>query len=211
MSNYSQGKLARDITVGIASNQKASDAFKEVVLRVWRASNSPDAQPDKLCPVESIETMYMRELRIRDMVGLPRPGGVNSSQTLNLSSTQTQGESQSQTQTQTALGMRSSVNVSSSTSLTGMFGRTSTRNLAIENNENVLSGTASIPNGNTVLSKNNSSSRLDQIPLGEQLHTPFNARELLWNGQSILWDLFSEITFLMVWASHDEGMSPKYS
>ena len=145
---------------------------------MWRASNSPDAQPDKLCPIESIETMYMRELRIRDMVGLPRPGGVNSSQTLNLSTTQAES--------QPSLGLRSSVNVSSSTSLSGIFGRTSTRNLAIENNENVLSGTTNIPNGNAVLTKNNSASRLDQIPLGEQLHTPFNARELLWNGQSIL-------------------------
>jgi hypothetical protein len=28
--------------------------------------------------------------------------------------------------------------------------------------------------------------RLDETPLGQQLHTPFNTKELLWNGQPIM-------------------------
>lgn len=177
---FQQGKQGKDVTIGIAANQKASDVFKEVVLRVWRASNSPDAQPDKLCAVESIETLYVREMRIRNMVGLSRPG-VNSSQTLNLSTTQ-QGSRLALGGTG-ALGVGSSINVASSVSLSGIFGRTSTRNLNIENGENVLSGTANIPTGR--VPKGSTAPRLDQVPLGEQLHTPFNARELMWNGQSM--------------------------
>ena len=37
----------KKITIGTATNQRATDVFKEVVLRVWRASNSPDAIPNK--------------------------------------------------------------------------------------------------------------------------------------------------------------------
>jgi hypothetical protein len=153
-----------------------------VVLRVWRASNSPDAQPDKLCAVESIETLYVREMRIRNMVGLSRPG-VNSSQTLNLSTTQ-QGSRLALGSTG-ALGVGSSINVASSVSLSGIFGRTSMRNLTIDNGENVLNGTANIPTGRVPSGKGSTAPRLDQVPLGEQLHTPFNARELMWNGQSM--------------------------
>lgn len=153
-----------------------------MVLRVWRASNSPDAQPDKLCAVESIETLYVREMRIRNMVGLSRPG-VNSSQTLNLSTTQ-QGSRLALGGTG-MVGVGSSINVASSVSLSGIFGRTSTRNLNIENGESVLNGTANIPTGRAPTGKGSTAPRLDQVPLGEQLHTPFNARELMWNGQSM--------------------------
>jgi hypothetical protein len=164
------------------------DVFKEVVLRVWRASNSPDAIPDKLCPDESIEMLYVREMRIRDMLGLPCPFGANGEKTLNLTGTHSGLKAalgQSGTHTPGAaggLGLRNSLNVSGSISLAGLFGRTSTRNLALENGDTVLNTTAS--NGNTPLTKSASTSRLDQVPLGEQLHTPFNARELMWNAQA---------------------------
>ena len=189
---YIQGKGGKDITIGIASNQKAMDVFKEVVLRVWRASNSPDAIQDKLCPDESIEMQYIREMRIRDMLGLPRPFGVNGEKTLNLTGTHSglKGGALGQSGTHTpsgagGLGLRNSLNVSSSISLAGLFGRSlTTRNLAIENGDNVLNTTVS--NGNTPLTKSASTSRLDQVPLGDQLHTPFNARELMWNAQSNL-------------------------
>ena len=170
------------------------DVFKEVVLRVWRASNSPDAIPDKLCPDESIEMLYIREMRIRDMLGLPRPFGANGEKTLNLTGTHSGlkgalGQSGTHTPsgggTVGGLGLRNSLNLSSSISLAGLFGRSSsTRNLAIENGDNVLNTTVS--NGNTPLTKSASTSRLDQVPLGDQLHTPFNARELMWNAQSNL-------------------------
>lgn len=164
------------------------DVFKEVVLRVWRASNSPDAIPDKLCPDESIEMLYIREMRIRDMLGLPCPFGANGEKTLNLTCTHSGLKAalgQSGTHTPGAaggLGLRNSLNVSGSISLAGLFGRTSTRNLALENGDTVLNTTVS--NGNTPLTKSASTSRLDQVPLGEQLHTPFNARELMWNAQA---------------------------
>ena len=167
------------------------DVFKEVVLRVWRASNSPDALPDKLCPNESIEMLYVREMRIRDMLGLPRPFGANGEKTLNLTGTHSGLKAvlgQSGTHTPSGggggLNLRNSLNVSSSISLAGLFGRSSTRNLALENGDNVLN--TSVSNGNTPLTKSASTSRLDQVPLGEQLHTPFNARELMWNAQSNL-------------------------
>ena len=62
---------------------RSKEVFKEVVLRVWRASNSPDAVPNKLLHVESIEVMYQREMRIRNMVGLAPPGGLGTNLLLN--------------------------------------------------------------------------------------------------------------------------------
>lgn len=56
------GKQGKEITVGLATTDRATDLFKEVVLRVWRASNSPDAMPNKLHAVESIEELYKRYL-----------------------------------------------------------------------------------------------------------------------------------------------------
>lgn len=47
-------------TVGAATSPQATDPFREVVLRVWLASNSPDALPDKMQPVETSEAIYTR-------------------------------------------------------------------------------------------------------------------------------------------------------
>jgi hypothetical protein len=58
------GKQGKEITVGLASTNRATELFKEVVLRVWRASNSPDAMPNKLRAVESIEDLYKRYLSL---------------------------------------------------------------------------------------------------------------------------------------------------
>ena len=181
LSFFFQGKLAREITIGTATNQKATDVFREVVLRVWRASNSPDSLPDKLKPLETIEKLYEREMRIREMVGLNIPcfNPLNNSQTLLLNSTQNNNNTINGNK---SINVNNSINVSNSMNLTGMLRSNNTANSTdnLHTSQNFgtlnLSGNRSAPNA----------PRLEQIPLGEQLHTPFNARELLWNGQPTL-------------------------
>ena len=46
-------------------------AFRSVVLRVYRAFSSPDAQPDRLNPYETAEDCYHRMAIIRSLIGMP--------------------------------------------------------------------------------------------------------------------------------------------
>lgn len=169
--------------------------FKEVVLRVWRASNSPDAIPSKLNPIESIEIMYQREMRIRDMVGLAPPGGIVTNLLLNNGASNIRNSHNQLNGTKSSiLGVNDSVNASTNTlSLTGILRGSKNTNVNV-NQTSVMNGTSenvlssqNYPNGNIIGNRSSVSvSRLDQVPLGEQLHTPFNARELLWNSTPML-------------------------
>jgi len=66
-------KSPRNLTIADVSQPKVVDIFRHVVLRVYRAYSSPDAQWDKLLgPFETNDEVQTREDNIRDMVGLPR-------------------------------------------------------------------------------------------------------------------------------------------
>ncbi len=54
-------------------NVRAVDSFNNVVLRLWRAFSAPDAQPDRLVDEETVDSVYRRELRIRELAGIPLP------------------------------------------------------------------------------------------------------------------------------------------
>eukprot|EP00981_Chlorochromonas_danica_P011048 scaffold3678_cov157-Ochromonas_danica.AAC.1 len=64
------GKTYRDMTINDASSVRALQVFRNVMLRLWHAFGSPDAQPNKLLPDESEEDIIARELRIRELVGI---------------------------------------------------------------------------------------------------------------------------------------------
>eukprot|EP01041_Mallomonas_annulata_P000616 gene616-1189_t len=52
------------------SSTNTPDSFRELVLRVWEAFCSPDAKPNRLRPVETIDAIYRREIVIRERVNL---------------------------------------------------------------------------------------------------------------------------------------------
>ena len=52
---------------------RAIEAFKNVVLKVWRAFSSPECQPNRFVDEETVEMINIRELRIRELAGLPPP------------------------------------------------------------------------------------------------------------------------------------------
>jgi hypothetical protein len=62
-------KLA-SITVADVSTKRVKDAFHDVVLKLYRTLHCVDAQPDKLNPFETAETLYKREELIRRLCGL---------------------------------------------------------------------------------------------------------------------------------------------
>jgi hypothetical protein len=68
------GKTYKDMTVADTSNIRALQVFRSVVLSLWRAFSSPHAQPDKLNPFETDQETLRREMRIREMVGIPVDG-----------------------------------------------------------------------------------------------------------------------------------------
>ena len=129
------------------------------------------------------------------MVGLATPGGLGTNLLLNNGTTNIRNSTtQDFTKSQgpvsgsksSILGVNDSVSASTNTlNLKGMIlGSRNTninQNPAANSSENVLLS-QNYPNGNIA----GNQSRLDQIPLGEQLHTPFNARELLWNTALML-------------------------
>ena len=138
--------------------------------------------------------MYEREMKIRNMVGLAPPGSLGTILLLNggtanvrNSTTQVFTKSQGPVNGKSSvLGVNDSLSNSTSTlNLKGMLrGSRNTNVKQIPNtnsSENVLSS-QNYPNGNIA----GNQLRLDQVPLGEQLHTPFNARELLWKTALIL-------------------------
>lgn len=57
-------------------NVRAVDSFNNIVLRLWRAFSAPDAQPDRLVDEETVDSVYRRELRIRELAGIPLPTSV---------------------------------------------------------------------------------------------------------------------------------------
>jgi hypothetical protein len=82
------------------------------------------------------------------------------------------------------------VNLSSSLNLSSMLRSKQpddlTRSRVISGSDN-LNSSSQYPNG--ITAARNAlpvSMRLDETPLGQQLHTPFNTKELLWNGQPIM-------------------------
>jgi len=46
--------------------------FRNIVLRVWRAMACPDARPPRTVMVESVKSLYRRELKIRSLVGITK-------------------------------------------------------------------------------------------------------------------------------------------
>ena len=63
-------KPIAEITVEDVAATRVSDVYRDVVLRMYRGFNHLDAQPDRLNPFETIETVYKREAAIRNYVGV---------------------------------------------------------------------------------------------------------------------------------------------
>jgi hypothetical protein len=69
-------KNMHQVTSNDLMQRKNLAAFREVVLRVYRAFNSPDAQPNPLNPIESASNVSRREQNVLNMVGLKMFNGV---------------------------------------------------------------------------------------------------------------------------------------
>ena len=171
------------------------ELFKEVVLRVWRASNAPDAMVDKMKPIETIETIYNRVHHMKKTVS---DGTIPAAAT---------GQGLAQGAPGLALAPRpgalaAAVPLQAPGGTTGIAGPT---NLHLANPAAARPGVSSVS-----LSLSNMAASVNSLrtskemqakltsdalatskvtppqptahPLGAQMHTPFNARELMWNG-----------------------------
>lgn len=84
-------------------NSKSIAVLRDIILRLWRACSSPDARPSRLDNEESVDSVYRRELLIRELVGIQKPisatlvrSGLKPSESINGSitgSTQRLGQS----------------------------------------------------------------------------------------------------------------------
>ena len=63
-------KNLHQITSNDLMQDKIISSFRGVVLRIWRAYNSPDARPNPLLPIESAQVVSAREENVLNMVGL---------------------------------------------------------------------------------------------------------------------------------------------
>lgn len=81
-------------------------------------------------------------------------------------------------------------NLSSSLNFSGMLRSQQPDELLrhrVINGSDNLNSSSQYPNG--ITAARNAipvAMRLDETPLGQQLHTPFNTKELLWNGKPIM-------------------------
>lgn len=146
------------LTLSDILSTRAQQSFKEIVLRVYRAFSNPDAQPDKLSPVETLETIFDREKVIRGLLGLPEPGQTFSSTT---SSTASTGKSNPSSQ---GIAAPSTVG-----RIVSAVGATATLASSIRQFEDPAAASAAEP-----------------APLVDHLYTPFNARELVVPVRNIL-------------------------
>jgi hypothetical protein len=132
----------------------------QVVLRVWRASNAPDALPDKMKAVETIEATYQRaqtmKATVRDATDAAAlgvaAGGRPGAPPLPGAAAGPGGRAVS--------GVAASLNNL----------RLSQETQAQRANARLLLGQVQAAGAG-----------LEQVGLGAQMHTPFNARELMWN------------------------------
>ena len=175
------------------------ELFKEVVLRVWRASNAPDAMVDKMKPIETIETIYKRVQHMKKTVSdgtiqnaaasgqglapgaqglamVPRPGAMTAAAPLQApgGTTGIAGPTNLPTNNPAAAAARPGVSSSMSMSLSNMAAsvnslRTSKEMQAKRTSDALATSKVTPPQPNA-------------HPLGAQMHAPFNARELMWNG-----------------------------
>ena len=174
------------------------ELFKEVVLRVWRASNAPDAMVDKMKPIETIEAIYKRVHHMKKTVsdgtitaaasgqGLapgaqalviaPRPGALTAAAPIQPpgGTTGIAGPTNLHLANPAAGVRPAGVGSSVSQSLSNMAAsvnslRTSKEMQAKRTSDALATSKVTPPQPNA-------------HPLGAQMHTPFNARELMWNG-----------------------------
>ena len=232
------------LTVGAATSPKAMELFKEVVLRVWRASNAPDAMVDKMHPIETIEAIYKRVHHMKKTVsdgtitaaasgqglapgtqGLvmaPRPGAPTPSGPLQAPGGTTGIAGPTNLNLANPNAARPGVS-SVSLSLTNMAARYAKNQLqditpvtqrvihdpvhylafSLTHHQPALTITAHssiacvFHSVNSLRTSKEMQAKLtsDALatskvtppqptahPLGAQMHTPFNARELMWNG-----------------------------
>lgn len=54
-------------------SEDAIKVFRDVVLRVWRAFSTPSTQPSRIAATESVHAVYRREMKIRELLGIPLP------------------------------------------------------------------------------------------------------------------------------------------
>lgn len=150
--------LNKDITVEKTFTEQSHRAFREVMLRLYRAYNAPDAKHNCMnLEDETAEEINRREIRIKELIGI-----VNNS---NIAPSLVNGGNL----------MNKSIN----------FGKT--WNGANSNANSVDMGSMAARNDkNAPFSKSMTTSlppKLNQIPLVEHLHTPFNAKELMWKNR----------------------------
>ena len=60
----------RNISVSEATNPSVLKVFREVVLRVWRAYSSPEADKPKHIAVESYDDIIRRQDKLKEMIGM---------------------------------------------------------------------------------------------------------------------------------------------
>ena len=54
-------------------NDKTKAVLRDIVLRLWRAYSSPEARPSRLDREESVDSMYRREVTLRELAGVQNP------------------------------------------------------------------------------------------------------------------------------------------
>lgn len=176
------------ITLADISNSHTLNIFREVVLRLWRACSSPDSQTDRLQPFESVETLFIRENKIRQKVGLIQLQPLNSlpiegegilSRKLVVSSKATSvvnsnSKLTSQLKQTTSTSYFGKTLISSKKSILEEFEeKEETERIKNEKLNAPLASKASIITRET----------RDNIELVDHLYTPFNCRELLWSDK----------------------------
>lgn len=177
------------LTLADVATPRVQQAFRDVVLRVYRAFSSPDAMPDKLNPIETAEHSYQRERVMRQLIGMPEPGSVAVS---------AQGIAPPSVATRivTAAGGGSSKPAGPASAAPGMLSSSISRLSGVANTNGIngptqMAGTANMnasltgqgPLGATQYAPSTS---IASAPLLDHLYTPFNARELVVPHRNII-------------------------
>lgn len=161
------GKTYDMMTADDISQIRPMQVFRNVVLAMWHACSSPTAMPNRLNPFETGEEILARELRIRDIVGLTPvpPANKNNKKAPVPQKVEDRGNNEAAAK---IVAKAAALEKKKSTSVTIVGG-------------NIVQGSVadiapkSLPT--TGIANN--------VHVGEHLHTPFNARELLWKSGAL--------------------------
>lgn len=149
------------MTISSVTDKRIKESYRKIVLSMWMAYNCPQCQPNPLKLIETAEDTYHREQVIRTLVGVPQIKAEHAGITRNFSSIPTP-----KTNSDTNENVR----------------KNSVNNVD-ENLRNSLVKSISKLNANSIVKS--LPEKKATVDPHLYLHTPFNARELLWTGRKI--------------------------